>query len=759
MNTTHLSVSITILAALGLNSQAAVVTDGSLGQAGALHGPAYHIDAALGHQQGGNLFHSFSQFSLYSGESATFSGADSVHNIISRVTGGELSHIDGQLSSSIAGANLYLFNPAGVYFGANAHLNLSGSFYVSTAQYLNFADGQQFSTQELHNSQFSTAQPSAFGFLAAPQAIHLDSSQLALDTNQTLHLSGGDIQINNSSLDIAGGTLALHSGASQGEVNLNNFTDSFTQRGKLHSQSSTFSLFANGSGNAYLSAKNIQLSDGYLDLETIDADGGVLQIKANDLILDFFDIYTATSGLGTGANTNIQATGLVQLHNQSNILSGSCFVSACEQAQFSGNSGHVEIQAEQLHLLGSSTIAATTQGGGKGGDIIIQAQQAQLTGTDTYIASDAGSLGDTGRISLHIKDSISIQNNARIQSVTAGNGNSQGIALHTNALTLSNPNDIDFANTQISTQTQGSGQAGNIDIQANRIEAFDGTRITSETFASGNAGNISINTQQLQLSGQNINNSTAITSASRNPASGNSGSVNIQAEDITLLDRSNIGNLTEASGHGGNINIQTSRLHLSNKADINAESRSTNSNAGDAGSIALTVTDQLTLSNQAQITTASKQAGGGQISLNNQNLLYLNDSAITTSVQVGSGNGGDISINQPEFVTLNQGRIIAQAIDGNGGNIFIQSDQFISSTLSLIDASSQRGLDGNVVIDSPNNTAFNELARLPSDFLKSDELSRSPCGTQTADQSRFLIRRREGMPNAADDWLPSDPVL
>ena len=49
------------------------------------------------------------------------------------MTGGQQSLIDGMLRTTIPGANLYLLNPAGVFFGPNASLDTSGSFHVSTA--------------------------------------------------------------------------------------------------------------------------------------------------------------------------------------------------------------------------------------------------------------------------------------------------------------------------------------------------------------------------------------------------------------------------------------------------------------------------------------------------------------------------------------------------------------------------------------------------------------------------------------------------
>lgn len=63
-----------------------------------------------------------------------------------------MSRIDGTLCSEIDGADLYLLNPAGVMFGQNASLELSGSFRVSTGDYLRMAG--------LHSTDIFSAGPS-----------------------------------------------------------------------------------------------------------------------------------------------------------------------------------------------------------------------------------------------------------------------------------------------------------------------------------------------------------------------------------------------------------------------------------------------------------------------------------------------------------------------------------------------------------------------------------------------------------------------
>ena len=68
----NIQVATAVILVLAINAQAQVITDGTLGAIKTLQGPSYSIPGTIGQIAGTNLFHSFSQFNINTGESATF---------------------------------------------------------------------------------------------------------------------------------------------------------------------------------------------------------------------------------------------------------------------------------------------------------------------------------------------------------------------------------------------------------------------------------------------------------------------------------------------------------------------------------------------------------------------------------------------------------------------------------------------------------------------------------------------------------------
>jgi filamentous hemagglutinin family protein len=132
-----------------------ITLDGSIGRAGTLTGPNYVIPQAVGQTVDSNLFHSFGRFGLDTGEAAIFISAANIRNILSRVTGGSPSVIDGLIFTESPSVNLFLINPSGILFGPNARLDVGGatrgSFVATTVDALVWSNGDSLvqPTQEI----------------------------------------------------------------------------------------------------------------------------------------------------------------------------------------------------------------------------------------------------------------------------------------------------------------------------------------------------------------------------------------------------------------------------------------------------------------------------------------------------------------------------------------------------------------------------------------------------------------------------------
>jgi len=181
-----------ILGSIG-QALAQVVVDNSFGTGATLAGPNFQIPDSLGKTVGGNLFHSFTEFSIQTGSSATFTGPDTIDNVLGRITGGSVSEINGLIKSDITGANLYLMNPNGFLFGENAKVDVDGSFTVSTRERINLGKDGSFLAADSNKSVFTASPPQAFGFLGDNPAGNITFNGTRLVTSGHVNVAGGEV--------------------------------------------------------------------------------------------------------------------------------------------------------------------------------------------------------------------------------------------------------------------------------------------------------------------------------------------------------------------------------------------------------------------------------------------------------------------------------------------------------------------------------------------------------------------------------------
>ncbi len=154
-----------------------------------------------------NLFHSFGQFNVLTGESATFFADPSVLNILGRVNGGNASVIDGLLQVSGSNANLYLINPSGILFGENAVLNLQGSFTATTADQVNFG-ANSFSAVGTPDYTALVGNPSGLTFTRSTPGAVVNAGTLTVQPGQAVMLVGGQV-LNTGTIAAPGGDIVI----------------------------------------------------------------------------------------------------------------------------------------------------------------------------------------------------------------------------------------------------------------------------------------------------------------------------------------------------------------------------------------------------------------------------------------------------------------------------------------------------------------------------------------------------------------------
>jgi len=759
-------------------SLAQITLDGSLGPRMSLPGPDVRIPAAVGQVRGPNLFHSFGEFNVPTGWSATFTGPNTITNILGRVTGGHPSHIDGLMQSQIPGANLFLLNPSGVLFGPNALLDVQGSFHVSTADYLRLADGARFFARLSDTSVLSMAPPEAFGFLGPiPAPILIRGSILTIPEGQTFSVVGGEVQVVGGILVAPSGRINIASIASPGEVRLAGTgldVGSFTQLGDMRISDGIMDTSGPGGGTVLIRGGRLVIDNASISVETQGAiDGGGIDIAVRYLTLaGGSQLSSKTVGTGRGGTITVTATEALTMagHDPDNIASG-----LFSDTTGPGAAGAVVVHAGRITMREEATIASNTHGAGPGGSVSIHATSLEVDQGFIQAQAAATSVGDAGTIAVSA-GRVTLTGGAQISSSTRGAGQAGTVTVHaTEALTIVGRN-ADGTPSGLFSSTTGPGAAGAVMVEAGRITMREGGAIASDAFGAGPGGRVTINTASLEMDSGLIEAQTAegslgdagaiavtagnvtLTGGARinstTLGAGRGGSITVTTTDAITISGNTSGLFTNTTGQGlgGDIAVQARQLQLTDGAVIAAESTGT----GNAGSLTLAASDTVLLRGHSAITTAASQATGGNIRVTASSLVRLQDSQLTATVGGGTGDGGNVTID-PEFIVLQGSQITANAFAGHGGRISLTASKaFLADPSSTVTASSTLGINGEVNIQAPVTNISGTLVPLPQAFARATALLSTRCAERLREGkiSSLVMLGRDGVPDRPGGVLP-----
>ncbi|GET39720.1 filamentous hemagglutinin N-terminal domain-containing protein [Microseira wollei] len=334
------------------------------------NGNIFTIDG--GTTAGGNLFHSFREFSVPTGNTAFFNNAATIDNIITRVTGGQISNIDGLIRAN-GNASLFLINPSGIIFGANAKLDIGGSFIGSTADSIRLGDGSIFSATNPNAPPLLTVNvPIGLQYGSNPGDIRVQGGGHDLVQPQISPFIIGQIkglQVQNAhTLALVGGNVILEGGvltAESGRIELGGVAD-----GQV-SLSSTVTGWTLGYDNIK-NFRDIRL----LSLSAVDtsgAPGGSIRVSGRNLEMrDGSVVHIQNQGPQRGGDIVVNLSGSLEAFGIPNTTKPSILAtSLINDTVEAGDSGNITISAGRVVFQGGAQMGTPTYATGASGDIIV----------------------------------------------------------------------------------------------------------------------------------------------------------------------------------------------------------------------------------------------------------------------------------------------------------------------------------------------------------------------------------------------------
>ncbi len=680
-------------------------------------GPEYSITGGEASADGVNLFHGFERFTLEAGERANFWVPAGVANVLGRVSGGEVSLINGQLQLLGSPADLFLLNPAGIVFGEEATLALPGNFLATTADSILFEGGTFPAVGSAEYAQL-VGEPTGLGFGANAGGVLINSGDLAVAPGASLSLVGSGV-VNTGSLTSPEGSVTLAAvPAGGGYVRLSAMGSVLSyevvaQRlttdlkpldlpGLLTdtSMASATGLAVNADGSITLAGADVTVTAGTV-LSSGDVTGGNLQFLGDQVGALTGQIVAADGGnIWFGGNRE----GVGPLPNARAIYVGpSANVTADAR---SGNGGNIFFWSEESSRIYGGVSARGGDQGGDGGFIetssrgFLQVSQAP----DVSAALGAPGLWLLDPFDIEIRDNDGANVNLPMGSPFTATGSVA--VLDVNLLNQGLTNGSVVVST-------GSGGADNGSITLIDPLTYSASPGASLTLSA--AGNISINSAiapqgatplnlllRADTDGQGNGVVTIADDVLINTAGGNlevngNGTQLSSAAGVSLLAGSTLqtngGNLSINGRHGSGpgVLVETGTQLNSGTGSINITGISNTGIGIDLRGDVETTSSTLTLDGRtSNITGLAIQVGPpindnavrinavGDIETNTIEARTDIDITTTNFLRVTDTNGAGQSLSAPGGITIRHG--------GDGQTPFVVGDAGINGTAGAISA-------------------------------------------------------------------------
>ncbi|MGF2039481.1 MAG: filamentous hemagglutinin N-terminal domain-containing protein [Nostoc sp. CmiVER01] len=719
-----------------------------------------------GTQAGTNLFHSFKDFSIPTGNTAFFRNGTDIQNIITRVTGSSISNINGLIQANGI-ANLFLINPNGIIFGRNASLNIGGSFVATTANAIGFDKQGFFSASTPNNPELLVVNPSALLFNQIAAAPIQNNSVLSVNNNRSLLAVGGDVNVDGGSFNAPAGRVELGGLAAEGTVDLNansnnfslNFPKNIARANVSLTNGAEINVASGGGGSIAINAQNIDVLGNSSLRAGISPLAGADDVQAGDVTLsakgtlriENSSIYNAVFGSGKGGSLLVDTgkliiqDGVLATATISSGKAGDLVVKASDSIELTGSSssnGTIDIDINvPFNFLGLFTLNIPVSVPVPIGLFSASLDARNLPNVSSFVSSLPIAGGNAGNVSIET-GRLLVSNGAGVSVGSNTTGNTGNLTVKAK--------DIELNKSSIYNVVFGSGDGGNLLVDTAKLIVQDGV-IGTATFSDGNAGNLIVNaSDSVEITGDLSSNATLPINIPGNiSGSSNDFIVPIGLFSASLYPSNITPSIFLGNGNAGNLTIKTGRLTVSNGAVVSAAT-ATRGKGGDLTVKADLVELSGTSANDSPLSLFSitkklpsalrndtdGQGSGGNLTIDTKRLIVRDGAWVIT----GTGNekpggelpvtGGELLINATDSVELsgtsldNIPSVLASGTQGSGnaGKLVINTKKLMVSNGGIISAgTSSSGKGGELTINATDSV---ELVGTSKQGLSDSQIKR-----------------------------------
>jgi filamentous hemagglutinin family protein len=559
--------------------------------------------------------------------------------------------------------------------------------------------------------------------ITARNNVSLDGGYIVHIVDPTGVGSAGDITITTGSLAFTrGGQLiaSMDGQGNAGSVNINAH-DSVSLDGSAVFNTVGQTGIGN-TGGINITTGSLSLTRGGQLLASTDGQGNVgsVNINAHDSVSldgDNSVVYhtVGQTGIGNTGGINI-TTGSLSLTRGASLASGIFGQGDIGPVNINARNT-VALDGENADVFPSAIFSVVgNEGVGNAGGINIQAQQLILK-SNAALIGDVGQTGQGrgGNINLDISDTILL-----LGGTTADTGESARITL--------------------GVQPDGIGSGANLRIRAGSLVLQDGGLIKASTQGQGDAGNIDITADRVDISGSVPTSGLPSGLFTSSDTAGNAGDITINTQTFRIADGAALSARSRGDGQGGDITINAARTF---EALNGGQLITTTFGQGQAGKITVNAAEQIVIAgsdpNYATrlarfpnlvdplVANAISETGaasglfantepssagrGGDIQITTGQLTVQAGAQLITNTS-GNGRAGDITINTPDLqLSGATSRLFAGTTSaGDAGNLTIQprgNEQSVRVNLqggAQISAStSSSGNGGELKITAPDS--------------------------------------------------------